>query len=373
MRLENLIIQKDKTILEALQQLNGLLYISHISRLILFVVDNNQAVIGSLTDGDIRRSLISNADLNLKAEVICNKDFLFEYEKPGFLDLQDYRKKDIKILPILNANKKLIRIVDLDKTKAQLPLECMIMAGGRGKRLSPTTDTIPKPMLPLGEKPIIEHNIDRLISFGIKKIYISVKYLGDRIKEYFGDGSSKGISIEYIWEDKPLGTAGALSLVEKFNTEHILLMNSDLFTDVDFEDLYLDLIKQKADMDGRIINSMIDEFVKKYPEKAKAFTSLGNLRYLSFLKQCDAIIGNSSSGIIEAPSLKIHTINIGDRQKGRTQADSVINCDVDYEQIKKALSKIKNSSLKSDLETIKNPYGEGHTAPRIIKVLEHIS
>lgn len=248
MQLKNLLIHKNKTILEALQQLNGLLYKSHISRLILFVVDDNQAVIGSLTDGDIRRSLISNADLNLKVEVICNKDFLFEYEKPGFLDLQAYRKKDIKILPILNADKKLIRIIDLDKTKAQLPLECMIMAGGRGKRLSPTTDTIPKPMLPLGEKPIIEHNIDRLISFGIKKIYISVKYLGDQIKEYFGDGSSKGISIEYIWEDKPLGTAGALSLVEKFNTEHILLMNSDLFTDVDFEDLYLDLIKQKAGM-----------------------------------------------------------------------------------------------------------------------------
>lgn len=248
MKLENLLIHKDKTILEALQQLNGILYISHISRLILFVVDDNQSILGSLTDGDIRRSLVNTADLNLKAGTICNKEFVFEYEKPGFLDLQTYRKRDIKILPILDTDKKLLRIVDLDKTKAQLPLECMIMAGGRGKRLSPLTDTIPKPMLPLGEKPIIEHNIDRLISFGIQKIYISVKYLGDQIKEHFGDGSSKGISIEYIWEDKPLGTAGALSLVEKFDTDHVLLMNSDLFTDVDFEDLYLDLVNQNADM-----------------------------------------------------------------------------------------------------------------------------
>ena len=119
-------------------------------------------------------------------------------------------------------------IIDLEKTKSVLPLECMIMAGGRGKRLSPLTDTIPKPMLPLGDKPIIEHNIDRLIAYGIKKIYISVKYLGEQIQEYFGDGSSKGIEIEYIWEDKPLGTAGALSLVEQFETNHILLMNSDL-------------------------------------------------------------------------------------------------------------------------------------------------
>jgi len=248
MKLENLLIQKDKTILEALQQLNDILYKSHISRLILFVVDNNQSILGSLTDGDIRRSLVTHADLNLKAGAICNEDYVFEYEKPGFLDLQAYRKRDIKILPVLDGDKKLVRIVDLDKTKAQLPLECMIMAGGRGKRLSPLTDTIPKPMLPLGDKPIIEHNIDRLISYGIQKIYISVKYLGDQIKEYFGNGSSRGISIEYIWEDEPLGTAGALSLVEHFDTDHVLLMNSDLFTDVDFEDLYLDLVNQNADM-----------------------------------------------------------------------------------------------------------------------------
>ena len=122
------------------------------------------------------------------------------------------------------------------------------MAGGRGKRLSPLTDTVPKPMLILGDKPIIEHNIDRLISFGIKKIYISVKYLGEQIESYFGDGSSKGIQIEYIWEDKPLGTAGALALVNQFQTDHVLLMNSDLFTNVDFEGMYLKLISEGADM-----------------------------------------------------------------------------------------------------------------------------
>jgi len=124
----------------------------------------------------------------------------------------------------------------------------MIMAGGRGKRLSPLTDTIPKPMLSLGDKPIIEHNIDRLISFGIKKIYISVKFLGEQIQEYFGDGSKKGIEIEYIWENKPLGTAGALSLVENFKTDKVLLMNSDLFTNIDFEDLYLDMIENNSEM-----------------------------------------------------------------------------------------------------------------------------
>ena len=103
-------------------------------------------------------------------------------------------------------------------------------------------------MLKLGSKPIIEYNIDRLISFGIKKIYISVKYLGEQIVDYFGDGSQKGITIEYVWEDEPLGTAGALALIDDFSTEHVLVMNSDLFTNVDFESLYLKLLNEKAAM-----------------------------------------------------------------------------------------------------------------------------
>lgn len=243
---ERILIDKDVSILDALKKLNS---IRDVSRLILFVKDgNDDSVVGSLTDGDIRRSLAKKADLNESVFEICNKNFSFEFETRGFLNLKKYRKKDIKILPILDKNRKLVRIIDLERQKAEIPLECVIMAGGRGKRLSPLTDSKPKPMLPLGEKPIIEHNIDRLISFGIKKIYISVRYLGHQIEEYFGDGSSKGIKIEYIWEEDPLGTAGALSLVKKFDTDYVLVMNSDLFTSVDFEDLYLDMIDQKADM-----------------------------------------------------------------------------------------------------------------------------
>lgn len=242
---ESVLIDEGKTILEALERLNT---VRDVSRLILFVIDKKGTVLGSLTDGDIRRSLTKNEDLQLKVVDICNKNFLFEYETSKFLNLHSYRKKDIKILPILNKEKKMVRLVDLVKTTSLLPLECMIMAGGRGKRLSPLTDKIPKPMLPLGNKPIIEHNIDRLISYGITKIYISVKYLGEQLQEYFGDGTKKGVSIEYIWEDEPLGTAGALALVDNYGTDNVLLMNSDLFTNVDFEDLYLDMVKNDSDM-----------------------------------------------------------------------------------------------------------------------------
>lgn len=245
MELTHIQIIESKDILCALKKLNA---IRDVSRLILFVHDERGKIVGSLTDGDIRRSLAEDADINKHIGLICNRNFVFEYEKKGFLDLRPYKNTNIKILPILDKENRMVRIIDLDKTKSVLPLECMIMAGGRGKRLSPLTDTVPKPMLLLGDKPIIEHNIDRLISFGIQKIYISVKYLGEQIQQYFGDGSSKGIRIEYIWEEEFLGTAGALALVDEFKSDHVLLMNSDLFTNVDFEDLYLELIKSNADM-----------------------------------------------------------------------------------------------------------------------------
>src|SRR5690606_31904682 len=130
------------------------LYVGHISRLILFVTDDEERVLGSLTDGDIRRSLLVDADLNKRTEEICNRNFVFEYESRGFLDLKVHRRNNIKILPILDQKKKMLHIIDLEKTRSLLAMECMIMAGGRGKRLSPLTDTIPKPMLPLNGKPI---------------------------------------------------------------------------------------------------------------------------------------------------------------------------------------------------------------------------
>lgn len=272
--MNKILINNNETILSALDRLNS---IKDVSRLILFVQNDQGEIIGSLTDGDIRRSLANNKNINEKIDSVCNKNFTFIEEGYSFINLNEYRERNLKILPVLNEKKQFVEMLDLDKIKAVLPLECMIMAGGRGKRLSPLTDTIPKPMLPLGGKPIIEHNIDRLISFGIKKIYISVKYLGEQIQDYFGDGSSKGISIEYIWEKKSLGTAGALSLVEKFNSSHILLMNSDLFTNVNFQDLFLTLMNSDAEMAVASTEYKIDvpyavfetngEYVKDFMEK----------------------------------------------------------------------------------------------------------
>lgn len=155
---------------------------------------------------------------------------------------------------------------------------------------------------------------------------------------------------------------------------------SELSAESQFQ-IVLDAIKQEensffvfskanADTDGRIINSMIDEFVKNNPNISKAFSTLGTLRFLSVLKVSDAIIGNSSSGIIEAPSLGIPTINLGDRQKGRIQAKAVINCKVDTIQFKEALEKTKDQNFKNEVVKNKNPYGEGNTTEKIMNILK---
>ncbi len=281
----DVLIHKNKNLVEGLQRLNKL---RNLSRLILFVIDDNHKVVGSVTDGDIRRSIIAEQNLQKTLGEIANPDFKRLYQTDSYQSFEKYRKLDIKILPILNSEGILVDLIDLESTQAKLPLEAVIMAGGRGKRLSPLTDTIPKPMLQLGSKPIIEHNIDRLISFGIKKIYISVKYLGEQIVDYLGDGNQKNINIEYGWENEPLGTAGALALIDNLTTEHILLMNSDLFTNVNFESLYLKLINENADMAVASTEYKVDIPYAVFETKAGKITNF---------KEKPSFIYHSNAGI----------------------------------------------------------------------------
>lgn len=139
------------------------------------------------------------------------------------------------------------------------------------------------------------------------------------------------------------------------------------------EESFFIFTKANADTGGRIINKMIDDYVNKNPEKAKAFVSLGNLKFLSLVKECDAIIGNSSSGILEVPSLHSATINIGDRQKGRIQAESIINTKVDEKEILHAFETSKSEAFRNIVEEGKNPYGYGNTTEKIMEVLRKIN
>ncbi|WP_109694975.1 UDP-N-acetylglucosamine 2-epimerase [Chitinophaga deserti] len=138
------------------------------------------------------------------------------------------------------------------------------------------------------------------------------------------------------------------------------------------EDTNLIFTKANADTDGRIINQLIDEFVLANKHKAIAFTSLGQLRYLSSLQHVDAVVGNSSSGLVEVPSFKIPTINIGDRQRGRPTAESVISCGPDYSSIKLALEMAYSENFRKKLPDIHNPYGTGNSSDRIVEVLRNV-
>ncbi len=240
------IILDTQTIREALLLLNE---IEDKAELTLFVINEERYVLGSITDGDIRRGLLAGFALDMPISAIMFRDFRF-LEKSD-IDLQKielYKSLGIKLIPILNKQKQLVKLVSLSQKKTILPVDAVLMAGGRGERLRPMTDNLPKPLLKVGEKPIIEYNIDRLIEYGIDNIYLSVKYLAHLLEAYFGNGEAKEISIQYIHEQNPLGTIGAVSLAEGFHHATVLVMNSDLLTNIDFEDLYKSYIAENADI-----------------------------------------------------------------------------------------------------------------------------
>ncbi len=149
---------------------------------------------------------------------------------------------------------------------------------------------------------------------------------------------------------------------------------SELLVALDgLNDTHIIFTKANSDTDGRIINQMIDKYVAKNGHKAVAFTSLGQLRYLSALQFVDAVVGNSSSGLAEAPSFKIATINIGDRQKGRIKADSVIDCEPQNDGIKQAINHLYTDGFQQVLKNTKNPYGDGMASKTIINELRNIN
>jgi len=217
---------------------------------ILIVADENMKLIGSLTDGDLRRGFIKGLTiLNHTIKDYILPDPLFIYQDELYKsDISSLRNLNFLVIPIVNRDMVIVGVLNLTQIQTLLPVDVVIMAGGRGQRLMPLTADTPKPMLPVGFKPILEHNVDRLVKFGIKNICISVNYLADSIISYFGDGSNKGITIKYIFEDKPMGTMGSVKLCSQLNHDYILVMNSDLLTTIDYEAFFQTFIKSGADM-----------------------------------------------------------------------------------------------------------------------------
>lgn len=215
----------------------------------VFVVDKDNRLLGSVSDGDLRRSLLNGAEMSDPISMAMNVHCLYAVGLwPDKVLIHLCKSKGIRFLPLLGIDKEIIKIQDVDQVEGLVPVEAIIMAGGEGKRLKPLTDNLPKPLLPVDGKPIIEHNIDRLIKFGIFNIRISINYLGHLLQERFADGAAKKIKIEYILEDKPMGTVGSVSKVNNWRTEHLLIMNSDLLTDIDYGDFYTEFLTSEADL-----------------------------------------------------------------------------------------------------------------------------
>ena len=219
---------------------------------IVMVVDQDERLVGTITDGDIRRGLIQQ--LSLDAEL---SEFMFR--NPTVASLKDskssilaiMKKLDLLQIPIIDDDRKVVGLETLqhllEKNRFNNPI--LLMAGGFGKRLTPITNDIPKPLLKVGAKPILENIIEEFIDAGFHNFYISTHYKADMVQEYFGDGSDWGVSIQYVYEEKPLGTAGSLGLLPSDLPKlPILVMNGDLLTKLDFEKLLNFHLREGADV-----------------------------------------------------------------------------------------------------------------------------
>jgi dTDP-glucose pyrophosphorylase len=205
---------------------------------IALVVDSDQKLLGTVTDGDVRRGILSGIDAKNPVSMIMNGEPI--KAKPSDdrkLTISIMKKNKLHQLPIVDDDGCLLGLDTLDEFEFSPHREniVLLMAGGFGSRLQPLTNKCPKPMLKVGGRPILETIILNFIESGFKKIIISLNYKGNMIREYFADGSGFGVSIEYIEEDKSLGTAGSLRLLPEIQNSHpLIVMNGDVLTKVNF-------------------------------------------------------------------------------------------------------------------------------------------
>jgi len=205
---------------------------------IALVIDDDEKLLGTLTDGDIRRGLLNNLSLEDNIETII-------FKNPTTCKIDDTKERILEIavskklyqIPVIDNDGKLIGIEEVDEllkptTKTH---KVVLMVGGLGNRLRPLTEHTPKPMLKVGNKPILETIILNFKKYGFTNIVLCVSYKANIIEEYFEDGSKFGVNIEYIHENKRMGTAGALSLIRDKLTESFFVMNGDLLTNINFE------------------------------------------------------------------------------------------------------------------------------------------
>lgn len=224
---------------------------------IVLVVDDDQKLLGTITDGDIRRAILAGKGLETSVLDLLTQKADSPYPHPVTARigteisslLRLMREHLVQQLPLLNEYDQVVDLVTMSDLlpEKSLPVKAVIMAGGFGSRLSPLTDEVPKPMLPIGDRPLMEFTVEQLRNAGIHSLNIATHYLTEKISTYFGDGANFGVEINYIEEETPLGTAGALGLMETPD-EPMLVINGDILTRVDFRSMLDFHGKHKADL-----------------------------------------------------------------------------------------------------------------------------
>lgn len=251
------LVRTGTTVLEAMRQLEAT------AQKILFVVDDTECLLGSLTDGDIRRWILAEGDLQGAAEQVCNGN---PYQTAQDYEVRRIRsamvEKNIGCIPVVNGENQIVDLLFWDdvftddaekKPVRALSIPVVIMAGGRGTRLDPFTRILPKPLIPLGDKTVIEHIIDSFLKYGVSSFYISVNEKAKIIKSYFEELESTFV-IDYIEEEQPLGTAGSLRYLHPTINGSLMVTNCDIIIDADYIEL-LDFHKASGD-DITIVGSL---------------------------------------------------------------------------------------------------------------------
>lgn len=239
------IISHNHTLLDALKRINDI----KSAPLVLFVLDFDEVLCGTITDGDIRRALIKGLSLSDKISECMHRNFNFLRKgvDDDVVNLHRQRELKMKLVPILDKQNHICDIINLEKYHSKLPIDAVLMAGGKGERLRPLTEKTPKPLIKVGDKCIIDYNIDRLLSYGLEHISVTINYLGEQIEEHFLK-ERDGLKVATVREPKYLGTIGSIKFVDTFYNDTVLVMNSDLFTNIDYEDFYLHFHQHDADM-----------------------------------------------------------------------------------------------------------------------------
>ncbi len=233
-QLEDLLISPDATILTVLERLG------ESQQQIVLVVNDERKLLGTVVDGDIRRAILKRVPLESPISEAMNPDPVTAPPEAGRESiLQIMREKHILHLPLVDDENRVtgVEVIASLLQKPALTNWVVLMVGGKGDRLRPLTENTPKPLLAVGGTPLLETILQNFTAQGFQKFFFSVNYKAEMIADYFGDGEKWGVEINYITEEWPLGTAGALSLLPEQPTEPVLVMNGDILTSVDFTQL----------------------------------------------------------------------------------------------------------------------------------------